>query len=73
MGRFKHPRKGVKMNRTTEDLAVPVPHTITEYYSDMYLDIDVLFVNKILFILATSQDIIFIHIKALLSKHDKRI
>ena len=73
MGRFKHPRKGVKMDRTTEDLAVPVHPTIMEYYSDIHLDIDVLFVNKIPFILATSRDIGFIHCKALLSKHGKRI
>ena len=28
MGRFKHPRKGVKMDRTTEDIAAPVPPEI---------------------------------------------
>ena len=39
--RFKHPRKGVKMDRTPEDLAAPVPPTIMEYYSDIYLNIDV--------------------------------
>ena len=73
MERFKHPRKGIKMDRTTEDLAAPVPPTIMEYYSDIHLDIDVLFINKIPFLLATSQDIGFIHCKALLSKHGKRI
>ena len=73
MGRFKHPHKGVKMDRTTKDLAAPVPPTIMEYYSDMHLDIYILFVNKILFLLATSRDIGFIHCKALLSKHGKRI
>ena len=45
------------MDRTTEDLAAPVPPTIIEYYSDIHLDIDILFVNKILFLLATSRDI----------------
>ena len=45
MGRFKHLRKGVKMDRTTEDLAAPVPPTITEYHSDINLDIDILFVK----------------------------
>ena len=53
MGRYKHPRKGVKMDRTTKDLANPVPPTIMEYYSNIHLDIDILFVNKILFLLAT--------------------
>ena len=73
MGRFKHTRKEVKMDRTTEDLAAPVSPTIMEYYSDIYLDIDVLLVNKVPFLLATSRDIGFIHCKALLSKHGKRI
>ena len=63
MGRFKHPRKGIKMDRTTELMAAPVPPTFMEYYSDIHLDIDVLFVNKIPFLLTTSRDIGFIHIK----------
>ena len=52
----------VKMDRTTEDLAAPVPPTIMEYYSDIRLDIDVLFVNKIPFLLATSRDIFVLYI-----------
>ena len=56
MRRFKHPHKGVMMDRIPEDLAAPVPHTIMEYYSDIHLDIDILFVNKIPFLLATSRD-----------------
>ena len=70
MGRFKHPRKGVKIDRTTEDVATPVPPTIMEHYRDVHLDIDTLFVNKIPFLLAKSRDIGFIHCKAMLSKHD---
>ena len=54
MGRFKYTRKGVRMDRTTEDLAAPIPPTIMKYYSNIHLNIDVLFVNKILFLLATS-------------------
>ena len=73
MGRFKHPRKGVKMDRTTEGLPVSVPPTIMEYYGDIHLNINILFVKKILFLLVTSQDIGFIYCKALLSKHDKRV
>ena len=73
MGKFKHPRKGVKMDRTTEDMAAPVPPTIMKYYRDVHLDIDILFVNRVAFLLATSRDIGFIHCKALLSKHGKRI
>ena len=70
MGRFKHPRKGIKMARTTEDVATPIPPKITEHYKNIHLDIDLLFVNKIPFLLTKSRDIGFIHCKALLSKHD---
>ena len=73
VGRFKHPRKGVKIDRTTEDVATPVPLTIMEHYRDVHLDTDLLFVNKILFLLAKSRDTGFIHCKALLSKYDNRV
>ena len=73
MGKFKHPRKGVKMDRTTEDVATPVPPTIMEHYRDVHLDIDILFVNKIPFHLVKSRDIGFIYCKAMLSKHDKQV
>ena len=73
MGRFKHPRKGVKMDRTTKDLVAPVPPATMESYSNLYLDINVLFVNKIPFLLAMSRDIGFIHCKAMLSNHGKQI
>ena len=52
MGRFKHPRKGIKMDRTTEDIAAPVPPEIMKHYKDIHLDIDILFVNKTAFLLA---------------------
>ena len=35
MGKFKHPRRGVQMDRTTEDVATPVPLTIIEHYRDV--------------------------------------
>ena len=73
MGRFKHPRKGVKMNITTDDLATLVPPTIMEYYINIHLDIDVLFVNKIPFLLATSRNIGLMYCKAMLTNHGKRI
>ena len=60
-------------NRTTEDVATPVTPKIIEHYKDIHLDIDLLFVNKIPFLLTTSRDIDFIHYKALVSKHDKRV
>ena len=59
------------MDRTTEDVATPVSPTIMEHYKDIHLDIDLLFVNKILFLLVESRDIGFIHCKVLLSKHNK--
>ena len=61
MRRFKHPQKGVKMDRTTEDVVVPLPPKITEQYKDINLDIDILFVNQRPFLLAISRDIGFIH------------
>ena len=73
MGKFKHPRKGIKMDRTTEDVATPVPPEIMEHYKNIHLDIDILFVNKIPFLLGKSRNIGFIDCKALLSKHDKQV
>ena len=73
MGRFKHPSRGVKMYRTNEDVATPVPPTIIEHYRDVHLDIDLIFVNKIPFRLAKSRDVGLIYCKTLLSKHDKRV
>ena len=58
--RFKYPRKGIKMDRTTEDIAAPVPPEIMKHYKDIYLDIDILFVNKTAFLLAILRDIIFL-------------
>ena len=57
MGRFKHPRKGVKIVRTTKDVATPVPPSFMEHYRDVHLDIDIFFVNKISSLLAKSRDI----------------
>ena len=54
MRRFKHPRKGVKINRTTEEIVAPVPLEITNHYKDIHLNIDILFVNKTAFLLAIS-------------------
>ena len=61
MRRFKHPQKGAKMDRTTEDIAAPVPPDIMKHYKDLHLDIDILFVNKTVFLLGISRDIGFIH------------
>ena len=42
------------MDRTTEALDTPMSPTIMEYYSNIHLDIDIMFINKIPFLLATS-------------------
>ena len=73
MGKFKHPHKGVKIHRSTEDIATPVPPEIMEHYRNIRLDIDLLFVNKTLFLLAESRDIELIYCKTFLTKHDKRV
>ena len=49
MGRFKHPHKGVKMGRTTEDVATLVLPTIKEDFRYVHLDIGLLFVNIVSF------------------------
>ena len=54
------------MDRTTELMSSPVPDTILENYGNVHLDIDVLFVNKIPSLLATSRDIGFVHILSLI-------
>ena len=45
VGRFKHPQKGVKMDRTTEYVAAPLPPKILEHYKDINFDIDILYVS----------------------------
>ena len=50
MGKFKHPCKGIKMDRTNEDVATPVPPEIMEHYKNTHIDIDLLFMNKIPFL-----------------------
>ena len=61
------------MDRTTEDITTTAPPTIMKYYRDIHLDMDILFVNKIAFLLATSRDFGFIDCKPLLTSHGKRI
>ena len=63
MGRFKHPCKDVKMNKTTEDITTPVPTEIMKHCKEIHLDIDILFLNKTALLLAISQVIGFIHYK----------
>ena len=73
MGRFKDPPKGIKMDRTTEDVATPLPPKILEHYKDMHIDIDILYANQTPFILAILRDIGFIHCRPMSNNVTKRI
>ena len=70
-GKFKHLRKGIKMDRTTEDIATLVPPKIMEHYKCVHLDLDILFVINVAILLAKSIDIGFIHCKAILTKSEE--
>ena len=72
MGRFKHPREGIKMSRTTKNIAAPVSPRIMKHYKDVHLDIDILFVSKTAFLLAISQDIEFIYSRPISSSVTKQ-
>ena len=57
MGKFRHPHKGVKMDRKTDDIATPVPSEIMKHYKEIHVDVDILFINKTEFLLAISRNI----------------
>ena len=73
MGRFKHPRKGIQMDRTTEDITAPIPPEIMKHYKDIHLDIHILFVNKTTFLLAISRDIGLINCRPMSYSVTKRV
>ena len=73
MGRFKHPRKGVKMDKTTEVIVAPIPPEIMKHCNDIHLDIDIIFVNKTAFVLVISRDIGFIYCRPVASSASKRV
>ena len=72
-GKLKHPRKGIKMDRTTKDITALVPPKIMEHYSNVHCELDILFGNNVAFLLAKSRDIQFIHCKTTLTKSDRRV
>ena len=63
MGKMKHPKKGHKMERVTEDTISLIPSSVLENYKNIHLDlvIDLLFINEVAFFLATSRHVEFIH------------
>ena len=63
----------VKLDRTTEDVAVPLPPKIIEHCKDIHLHIDILYVNKTPFLLEISRDIGVIHCKLMSKNVTKRI
>ena len=71
--KFKHPYIGIKIDRTTEDVAAPVPPTITKNYLDVHLDIDKMFVNNLTFLIKKSRDIKIFHFKVILIKSNKQV
>ena len=73
MGKMKHPRKGQKMNRISEEVNKSLPPQILENYNQIHLDMDIMFVNGVAFFLAKSRDIGFIHCRPVLSKENKRV
>ena len=70
--KFKHPQKGIKMNRNTEDIIDPLLLKLVEHYKLIHFNTDILFVNSVVFFLAKSRDIESIYCKAITTKLDKR-
>lgn len=73
MGKMKHPRKGQKMNRISEEVNKTLPPKILEHYKQIHLNVDIMFVNGVAFFLEKSRDIGFIHCRPVLSKENKRV
>ena len=70
---MKHPRKGHKMERVTEDTISLVPSSVLKNCKNIHLNIALLFINNVAFFLATSRYVGFIHFRVVLTKHDKRV
>ena len=47
MGKMKHPRKGQKMDRTSEYITSPVPPEILKHYRKVHIDMDILYINRV--------------------------
>ena len=61
------------MDRTTEDIAVPLPPKILKHNKDIHLDIDILYVNQTVFLLEISRDIGFMHCRPMSSNVTEKI
>ena len=71
-GKMKHPRKGVQMNDNTEKYS-EVPTEVLKHYKEVHLDIDVMYINKIPFLVAVSKSIGMIHCMPVMNKDNKRV
>ena len=72
-GKFKHPCISIKIYRTTEDVAALISPKIMEHYSDLHLDLGIMFVNNVVFFIEKFRDIGLIHCKVILIKSDKQV
>ena len=61
------------MDRTTEDVAAPLPPKIIKHYKDIHPNIDILYVNQTPFLLAISRNIGFIHCRPMYNNVIKQI
>ena len=67
MGKMKNSRKGKKMIRVIDKVARSVPHHKLEYYRNIHIDTDIMFVNNI------PLNLKFIHCRVVLSRRHKRL
>ena len=63
----------IKVDKTTEDIAFPVPTKSMEHSQYVHLDLDILYVNSVDFLLENSRNIGCIHCKIIPTKSDKRV
>ena len=73
MGKMKHSRKGKKMEQISGSIMYLVPSQLIEHYTNIYLGMDLLFINGVAFFVCTSRDIGFVHCCLVLNKTDKRV
>ena len=72
-GKFKHPQKVIKVDRTTEEIEAQVPPKIIEHYKYVHLDLYILYLNSVDFFLENSRNIRFIHCKEILSSWTNKL
>ena len=71
-GKMKHPRKGVQMTDNTEKYS-DIPTEVHKHYKEIHLDIDVMYINKIPFLVVVSKSIGMIHYISVMNKDNKRV